>query len=63
MTLPSLLLTPEEAADALRISRTRIYELLGSGRLRSVQLGRSRRIEREALLEFIRVLGTEDTEA
>jgi excisionase family DNA binding protein len=39
-----LLLTPEQAAASLSICRTRIYELLRSGELRSVQIGMSRRI-------------------
>ena len=39
-----LLVTPEEAAKSLSICRTKIYELLRSGELRSVQIGSSRRI-------------------
>jgi excisionase family DNA binding protein len=48
-----LLLTPVEAADALGLSRTRIYELMASGELPSVKIGRSRRISVAALHEFI----------
>ena len=39
-----LLVTPEEAAKSLSICRTKIYELLRSAELRSVQIGSSRRI-------------------
>jgi excisionase family DNA binding protein len=49
-----ILLRPEEAARALSIARTRIYELMASGKLRSVQLGRSRRIAADDLRDFVR---------
>jgi len=49
----TLLLKPEEAAAELRLSRATLYQLLASGRLRSVAIGRARRIPREALREFI----------
>jgi excisionase family DNA binding protein len=48
-----LLLTAEQAADALSVSRGRVYELIASGRLKSVKLGKSRRISRRALEELI----------
>ena len=48
-----LLLTAEEAAERLSISRTTAYELMRTGVLRSVKIGRSRRIPREALTEFV----------
>jgi len=48
-----LLLTPVEAATALGLSRTRIYELMASRELSSVKIGRSRRISVTALHEFI----------
>ena len=48
-----LLLTPADAARALSISRTRVYELMASGRLRSVKIGRSRRIPVDALGAFV----------
>lgn len=41
---PRLLLRPEEGADALGVSRARIYELIAEGRIRSIKIGRSRRI-------------------
>ncbi len=42
--LPKLLLTPEEAAHSLGVGRTKLYELLKTGALGSVQIGGSRRI-------------------
>jgi len=51
--MDKLLLTPEEAAERLSVGRSRIFELIGSGRLRSVRLGASRRIPAVALAEFV----------
>ena len=48
-----LLYTPEEASDLLHIGRTMLFELLKSGDIESFTIGRSRRIPREALLDFI----------
>jgi excisionase family DNA binding protein len=39
-----LLLRPEEGADAIGVSRARFYELLAEGQLKSIKIGRSRRI-------------------
>jgi excisionase family DNA binding protein len=51
--MEKLLLTPEEAAARLSVGRSRIFELIGSGKLRSVRLGASRRIPISALVEFV----------
>lgn len=48
-----LLLTAEQAARALNVSRSRIYEWIQSGELPSVTLGRSRRVSRRALEAFV----------
>jgi excisionase family DNA binding protein len=48
-----LLLTAQEAAQALGVSRTKIYDLMRSGRLRSVKIGGSRRIPVDALAELV----------
>lgn len=47
--MDSLLLRPSEAADALGISRSALYELMGVGVLRGVKIGASRRIPRDEL--------------
>lgn len=48
-----LLLTVEEAADRLGIGRSHMYRYLERGELRSVRLGRCRRVVLSDLLEFI----------
>lgn len=54
--MDKLLLTPAEAARALGIGRTKVYELMASGALASVQIGRCRRVPREALAELVSAL-------
>lgn len=56
---PVVLLTPEEAADALGIGRWKLYDLLRRGRLRSVRIGSCRRISTEALRAFVAELEDE----
>lgn len=51
--MEKLLLTPEDAADLLSIGRSKLYELLGDGRLPSVRIGASRRVPMSALVEFV----------
>jgi len=48
-----LLLRPEEAAEALSVSRTTLYGLLASGAIRSVKVGGLRRIPVEALENYV----------
>lgn len=48
------LYTPEEAASVLGKSRTFIYDEINAGRLRSVKVGRSRRIVASDLSDYIR---------
>jgi len=48
-----LLLTPVEAARALGISRSKLYELLGDGSIESVLIGASRRVPAEALEDYV----------
>jgi excisionase family DNA binding protein len=52
----TLLLTPEEAARALRVGRSKVYELIRSRVLRSVKIGGSRRISAVALAEYVATL-------
>ncbi|MEK6206944.1 MAG: helix-turn-helix domain-containing protein [Chloroflexota bacterium] len=54
-----LLLKPEEAADALGIGRTRVYQLMREGELRSLKIGKSRRIPVAALEAFVGQLEAE----
>jgi excisionase family DNA binding protein len=48
-----LVVTPEEAAEVLKVSRSRIYELIRKGEIASVKLGRVRRIRVEKLREYL----------
>jgi excisionase family DNA binding protein len=48
-----LLLTVPEAAEALAISRSKLYELLAAGLVRSVRIDGSRRIPIEALETYV----------
>ena len=54
----ALLLTPEEAARALRVGRTTIYALMKAGDLHPVHIGRSCRISRAELERYVRRLET-----
>ncbi|MCD2191473.1 helix-turn-helix domain-containing protein [Actinomycetospora soli] len=58
--MDALLFTAEEAAELLKISRCKVYDLLRNQDLRSVKIGGSRRIPRSALEEYVaRLLDSE----
>ena len=48
-----LLLTVPEAAEALAISRSKLYELIAAGVVQSVRIDGSRRVPVEALETYI----------
>ena len=50
---PRLLYTPKQAAGALGIGRSKLYDLLRDGELESIHIGAARRIPAQALDEFI----------
>lgn len=54
--MTKLLLTAEEAADVLGISRTKVYELMLTNTLESVKIGTARRIPTDALNDFVTTL-------
>ncbi len=56
MAAGRLLLTPEEAAEVLRVGRTTVYALMKGGDLRSVHIGRSCRIPQAELERYVRRL-------
>ena len=62
VTMDKLLLTPAEAAQVLSISRSKLYELIGQGRLTTVRIDASRRVPRRALVEFVLHLQRQETE-
>lgn len=53
MTVPALAYRVEEAAEALRLSRSVIYELIRSGQLRTVKQGSRRLVPVAALHEYL----------
>jgi excisionase family DNA binding protein len=52
--MEQLLLTPLEAAESLRIGRSKIYALLASGVLRTVRVGHSLRVPADELRKWVR---------
>ncbi len=56
MSSQTILLTAEETARELRIARRRVFELIRVGTLPSVKIGKSRRITRAAIEEYVRTL-------
>jgi excisionase family DNA binding protein len=56
MNTSRLLYTPEHAAAQLDIGRTHIYGLIARGELRSVKVGRNRRVPAAALQEYVQKL-------
>jgi excisionase family DNA binding protein len=54
------LLTVSEAADRLSVGRSRLYEEVSSGRLRSVRIGRRRLIPVDALTDYVELLSSEN---
>jgi excisionase family DNA binding protein len=51
--MEKVLLTVEEAAERLSIGRTKVFELVRTGMLESVTIGRCRRIPARALEPFV----------
>lgn len=55
-TAPRLLLTVEDAADRIAVSRTTMFTLIRTGAITSVRIGRLRRIPADALTTYITTL-------
>jgi excisionase family DNA binding protein len=53
LTDAKMLLSVDEAAGALSLGRTRMYELVMKGDIASLKLGRTRRIPVAALREYV----------
>jgi excisionase family DNA binding protein len=56
--MDKLLLTPTEAATALGIGRSKVYELMQTGQLQSVHIGACRRVPTDAIHSFLHKLRT-----
>lgn len=57
--MEQLMYRPAQAAPVLGLGRTAVFELIKSGRLRSIKLGGARLITAEALRAFVRELEKE----
>ncbi len=51
--LPDTLVTVSRAAEALGISRTLAFQLVAEGKLRSIKIGRARRVPASEITRFI----------
>ncbi len=47
------LLTVQDGARDIAVSKSRMYELLNAGEIESVKIGRSRKIVRESLTQYV----------
>ncbi len=48
-----LLYKPEQGAEIIGIGRSKIFELIAAGQIETVRIGRSRRIPRQALEDYV----------
>jgi excisionase family DNA binding protein len=54
------LLSPEEAAEALGVGRSRVYDLMRTRQLLSVRIGKSRRVPVAAVHAYVERLTEQD---
>jgi excisionase family DNA binding protein len=54
--MSKLLLTAEEAAHLIGVGRSKMYELMASGAVKSVKIGALRRVPVAALDEYVAAL-------
>ena len=59
--MEKLLLSPEEAAEALGVGRSRVYDLIRTRQLVSVRIGKSRRVPVAAVHAYVERLTEQDT--
>ncbi len=57
----SMLLTVRDVQEATKLGRTKVYELLRSGELPHLKIGRSVRIRRDALTQWLARQEADDT--
>ena len=55
----SVLLTAEEVAEILSVGRSTVFEVIAAGELRSVKIGRARRVTVAGVREFVAGLEAE----
>jgi excisionase family DNA binding protein len=56
---PRVMLTPEQAAEALGIGRTTVFALIKNGELRSLLIGRLRRVPADEIDAYTERLTTQ----
>jgi len=61
--MDKLLLTPREAAEALSVSGSKLYQLLAAGESRSVRIDGCRRVAASELRRYVERLGAEQAPA
>lgn len=62
MTVDRILLSVDEVAQALSLGRSKVYEELNAGRIKSVTIGRARRIHRAEVDAYVERLKPGATE-
>ncbi len=60
---PKVLWTVEQAAEAVGLGKTKVYELIASGELEAVRIGRARRVPVEAVTAYVAQLRDVQREA
>ena len=64
MAVERILYRPGEAAEAIGVSRSRLYELINSGEIPSVKVGNVKRVPVDKLREWVdRQSGAQDEQA
>lgn len=53
--------TVEEVAELLHVGRDKVYQLLRTGQLRSIKIGKLRRITEQHLAELVAALESPDS--
>jgi excisionase family DNA binding protein len=56
------LVTVKECARMLALGRSKVYKLLESGAIRSISIGRARRIPRVAIFDFVAAMENAESE-
>jgi len=54
------LLTIPDVAEKLRLSRSKVYDLINNGKLKMIKIDNSSRITEEALNDYIELAGNTD---
>jgi excisionase family DNA binding protein len=61
-TAPRVMLTAEQAAEAIGVGRTTMFALIKSGEIKSIRIGRLRRVPLDSIEAYTNRLITEQTQ-